>query len=343
MNNTITLSQLITRLAEATNVDNNTARRFLRALFASIGEELAAGQTVTLKSIGTFRPIAADMAGRQTTVAFTPDPELAAELNRPFEMFAAVELADGLTFDEPEEVEQTEAEDVANEVEDELVDDELVVEQSPNTSQPSQPSQVSQPVILWPEEEEEPEEKPLQSTRQSTEQESAPRSLLWLWITLAILAVCALAYLAAVYTTPIPNPYADDDFEPAAIEQPSQIEEIAVEEISSETAAITSEPEPGVQTTAPAPTPAQASAPAKQPVYDTVEISLIRLAKKHYGESTYWVFIYEANTDIISNPERIRPGTQVLIPDPATFPGANTAETKAIAKQKQTDILARFK
>ena len=100
MNNTITLSQLITRLAAVTGVDNNTARRFLRTLFATVEDALAEGHSVTIKGVGTFRPVNDEFRGTGITVAFTPDKEIAAELNKPFEMFTAVELADGLTFDD---------------------------------------------------------------------------------------------------------------------------------------------------------------------------------------------------------------------------------------------------
>ena len=48
MNNTVTLSQLITRLAKATGVDNNTARRFLRTFFATIEETVENGESVTI-------------------------------------------------------------------------------------------------------------------------------------------------------------------------------------------------------------------------------------------------------------------------------------------------------
>jgi len=43
MNDVITLSQLITRLARVTDTDTNTARRFVRSLFAAVEEQLMAG------------------------------------------------------------------------------------------------------------------------------------------------------------------------------------------------------------------------------------------------------------------------------------------------------------
>lgn len=152
MNNTITLSQLITRLAAVSGVDNNTARKFLRALFATVEDNVAAGHTITIKGIGTFRPVANDLDSGNTTVAFTPDKDLAAELNRPFEVFSAVELADGVTFDEPQQ--ETPVEETHDE-------DETPVflaepEEEPEPQQEIEHRQEPEPQTLrWPEEEEE--------------------------------------------------------------------------------------------------------------------------------------------------------------------------------------------
>lgn len=98
MNDVITLSQLITRLARVTDTDTNTARRFVRSLFAAVEEQLMAGESVTVKGIGTFRPNGDALAG--DSVLFIPDEELAAAVNAPFAMFEPVEVADGVNFDE---------------------------------------------------------------------------------------------------------------------------------------------------------------------------------------------------------------------------------------------------
>ncbi len=42
--------------------------------------------------------------------------------------------------------------------------------------------------------------------------------------------------------------------------------------------------------------------------------SLAKLAKKIYGEVDFWVYLYEANSDIIANPNIIEPGTTLMIP-----------------------------
>ena len=367
MNNTITLSQLITGLASATGVDNNTARRFLRILFSTIEDSLAAGHSVTIKGVGTFKPIADEMQGKGISVAFTPDKEIAGELNRPFEMFTAVELADGVDFTECEDENNVTANDsepttdATEDITEAPLQDDIIEEhklywpeeEENITVDESEPSAAPEPVetpnesqnLRWPEEDEETTE-PEQTEPEESEEEQIPQdslkkhNLLWVWIALILVAVIAVAYLAAVYTTPIGHREAEEQ-QVDAPDTTVVIEEVAVEDI----AAVA--PQENAEPTAPEaidePKTEVASDNSKEPVYDIVEVSLIRLAKKHYGESSYWVYIYEANSDIISNPNRIRPGQKVLIPDKSTFPGSSRSETVSIAKRKQTELLNRFK
>ncbi|MBQ7631697.1 MAG: OmpA family protein [Paludibacteraceae bacterium] len=42
---------------------------------------------------------------------------------------------------------------------------------------------------------------------------------------------------------------------------------------------------------------------------------LAQIARRHYGEPEYWVFIYEANRKKISKPDDIQIGTELVIPD----------------------------
>ena len=42
---------------------------------------------------------------------------------------------------------------------------------------------------------------------------------------------------------------------------------------------------------------------------------LAQIARRHYGEPQYWVFIYEANRDKLTNPDNIEIGTELFVPD----------------------------
>lgn len=98
MNETVTLSQIIARLAKITGTSPLTARSFLKVFFATIEKELIAGEPVTVKGIGTFRRTDGPLA--PSPVAFIPDPEVAEEINQPFSMFEAVELDDDISEEE---------------------------------------------------------------------------------------------------------------------------------------------------------------------------------------------------------------------------------------------------
>ena len=63
---------------------------------------------------------------------------------------------------------------------------------------------------------------------------------------------------------------------------------------------------------------------------DTVTLNegsrLTWISLKYLGHKDFWVYIYEANTDVISNPNSIRIGTQLRIPklNPALIDISNT-------------------
>jgi nucleoid-associated protein YgaU len=62
---------------------------------------------------------------------------------------------------------------------------------------------------------------------------------------------------------------------------------------------------------------ASSTAPAAQ-VYETYEVksgdSLSKIAKRVYGDAKAWKKIFEANTDIIKDPDKIFPGQKLKIP-----------------------------
>lgn len=405
MNNTITLSQLITRLAKATGVDNNTARRFLRTFFATVEETLEQGQSISIKGIGIFRRTDAELDNGRSSVAFVPDAAFLEELNRPFEMFEAVELADGVDFseiEEPESVVEAEpyVEDAVLEIEKAESEPQLSSAPEPQSMQAPEAQAVSEPEPMpvseaavtdvsaqMPTESASvsaAKDKGLADSAVSATTPTTPRrpmivehdpiviqprgavpssdgddepeetvspvsgrnghrpSRLWIWSALFLGVACILGYFAAVWVVPMPETdYGDDEDtvmdEAAAPDSAVAVEEVSVEELvsapSQETPAVAS-PEPAQEV------PTVVSSP--EPVYDTVSISLIKLAKKHYGIGDYWVFIFDANRDIIKNPNAIRPGTKVRIPDRSELPGKDAAETKAIARKKSAEYLAAY-
>lgn len=70
--------------------------------------------------------------------------------------------------------------------------------------------------------------------------------------------------------------------------------------------------------TSPAPAPAAEAAAAPVPKAEIYEIvsgdTLGKIAKRFYGSASKYMRIFEANRDIIDNPDRIYPGQKIRIP-----------------------------
>jgi nucleoid-associated protein YgaU len=68
----------------------------------------------------------------------------------------------------------------------------------------------------------------------------------------------------------------------------------------------------GASSTAPAPKPAPAP---KAEVYTVVKgDNLSKIAKHFYGDANQWKRIFEANRDVLKDPDKIFPGQKLQIP-----------------------------
>lgn len=71
---------------------------------------------------------------------------------------------------------------------------------------------------------------------------------------------------------------------------------------------------------------------------------LSQIARRHYGDPTFWVYIYEANRDKIENPQDIQPGILLRIPDLNTIVRGRTRDevaNEANAKARQYKTTAK--
>ena len=88
------------------------------------------------------------------------------------------------------------------------------------------------------------------------------------------------------------------------------------------------------------------TAPSDRKVYDTISKTryLTTMAKDHYGNYNLWPIIYEENKSFLGHPDRIRPGTQVVIPPLSKYgvDPSNPADV-AKAKKKGVEIYSRYK
>lgn len=84
----------------------------------------------------------------------------------------------------------------------------------------------------------------------------------------------------------------------------------------------------------------------EEPVYDTVSTTryLTTIAREHYGDFNFWPYIYIENESILGHPDRIVPGTQVVVPDLKKYGvDVSNAEDVAQAKKLGQEIYAKYR
>lgn len=121
-------------------------------------------------------------------------------------------------------------------------------------------------------------------------------------------------------------------------------EVVAADTLPSDSLADKASPKDSLKPTASTPLEPAKSTIVKQ-VTDTVTGSyfLTRMARRHYGNGHFWVYIYEENKGKISNPNNVRPGTVVVIPDAKKY-GIDKDNPQSVeaAKRKEGEIQRKF-
>ncbi len=380
MSETLNLPRLISELAARTNCSPAEARRFIHDFFALIETSLAEGKTVEIKDLGQFTP-SADIDNPVLFQADTQLAALVNEPFAVFEateIADGVELdepapAEESTREIAPAVPSPEAEAVNEENQEEITEE---IPEKPVVE--SVPEPVAEEVVAEPHpqenvtvtEEEVAEEEPAPAptptpapapapvpevVRVITKIQPAPKPNHGMWLVLGVLIGLLLGLCIGFFAGKSMGQYIfPDDTD----EVPDSIETIDTDSLwlalEAETAApadnAPSATEPAVApepqnevTPAPenAPAPA-ASAPA--PVYDTITSSsfLTTLAGKHYGVKNWWIFIYEANPEL-GDPNKVRPGTRVLIPARESFEEATREQTNAKAQRLLNNLAKKYK
>lgn len=131
-----------------------------------------------------------------------------------------------------------------------------------------------------------------------------------------------------------PVDYADND---SVVESGSRVE---AETAEIKTGSLAGEAD-GVEIEDAAPT-----TPSDEKVYDTITTTryLTTMAKDHYGNYNLWPVIYEENKEFLGHPDRIRPGTKVVVPPLSKYGvDPDNPDDVAKAKRKGVEIYSRYK
>ena len=351
-------------LSEATHVSGEQVATWLRAiptLWRALYDE---GIQIVWAGLGSFTPITSE-SGERSGYRFLPSEALCAALNKPFSMFAPVEVApsssspdldlreidqlDQLTKVEPIEVlfaprEPIQEEVVTPPVVEEVV--EPVVTEEPQ--QPESPAVVVEEKILPAPADEAPIEAPQPAPSVAVtapveedpfiDQETHPRMLVWVFVALGI----AMAFCLFIYLLSIQPELEMKDKASAAVEavQPSPAPAVpavpaqTIDETDTlQTTSIATQEE---ATSSVAPSEAVVStASSAAETIERVRLRpgdrLSRLALKKYGNKAFWVYIYEENRAQLKDPDNIPVGAVITLPAASKYQ-INASDTNSVNK-----------
>ena len=349
-------------LSEATHVSAEQVATWIRAiptLWRALYDE---GIQIVWAGLGSFTPITSE-SGERSGYRFLPSEALCAALNKPFSMFAPVEVApsssspdlelreigqlDQLTKVEPIEVlfaprESIQEEAVTPPVVEEVV--KPVVADEP--LQPESPAVIVEEEILPAPVDEAPIEAPQPAPSVAVtapveedpfiDQETHPRMLVWVFVALGI----AMAFCLFIYLLSIQPELEMKDKASAAVEavQPSPAPAVpavpaqTIDETDTlQTTSIATQEE---ATSSVAPSEAVVStASSAAETIERVRLRpgdrLSRLALKKYGNKAFWVYIYEENRAQLKDPDNIPVGAVITLPAASKYQ-INAGDTNSI-------------
>ena len=347
-------------LSEATHVSAEQVATWLRAiptLWRALYDE---GIQIVWAGLGSFTPITSE-SGERSGYRFLPSEVLCAALNKPFSMFAPVEVApsssspdlylreidqlDQLTKVEPIEVLFASREPIQEEVVTPPVVEEMVepvVAEEP--LQPESPAVVVEEEILPAPADEAPIEAPQPAPSAAVtapveedpfvDQEAHPRMLVWVFVALGI----AMAFCLFIYLLSIQPELEMKDKASAAVEavqpSPAPVVPVVPAQTIDETDTLQTTSIATQETSSVAPSEAVVSTASS--LAETIERvrlrpgdRLSRLALKKYGNKAFWVYIYEENRAQLKDPDNIPVGAVITLPAASKYQ-INAGDTNSI-------------
>lgn len=364
MNNRLTIHELVSLLAEYTGKSREDAELFLKEFISIVANNLYADKLVKVKGLGTFKVIQVEKresihvnTGERFLIpehykfSFLPDKDLKELVNKPFSFFETTEINSDTDFSDMEETE--EEVDSDEETVEEVMPDEVKPENKISIEEPAQP-EPAEAIILPPEpieiKEEEPEpvkeesQDPLPFDDDFTQEKSSSSSLKLMIVSVFILALIVIGgiyvYLAlpSFKTTSHPVEIAETEVEEIPVDTSDFIEEpvsVAMDTV------VVEEPATVPEVTEPK-VPVSEVKPkgilAKVRIEQGDRLTLISL--EYYGSKVFWVYLYQHNKKIISNPNNVPIGTVVEVPAPETY-GIDVHNKASVAKAAalQAEIL----
>lgn len=313
-------------------------------------------------------------------VSFTPSKELAAAVNKPFEDFVAVEISDDLSTeellsdeieitdevlsDEAEPTEELSSDDVENADEvtsdevdggDEVIPDEVAITDELQSELDGAVEETEEETPTQEEIQEESAEEAIaeaatyEAYYQEEESEKRGRGNFIWGAVVGFVVACILGAAVFIlwgdtlfggFKAPALTDNASSGSDTAVV-GPADVAEPSDSLLIEETIDPTGK---SVKIVGDNPV---ATIPSDVPVVvDTVTTTryLTTIARMHYGNFNLWPLIYEENEKILGHPDRIRPGTKVVVPPLSKF-GIDPENPKDVEKikKKGLEIYSRYK
>lgn len=373
MQEKITFSQLCSMVSTRASVPRKVTEEYLRAFFSAIGDALARGETVKIKGLGTFKTtkIAERRSVNVTTgqemvipahnrITFTPAPAMAQAVNAPFSAFEAVELADDFTdadlaaLDNPPQPqtpapipEESPSEPARTVSEEDVSFEEIIPSPALESESETVPPPAPEPLAV--EDTTPPALPPVTAGVVAVAGEKRKmRFTFWGGFCSALALVAIAGGLIILFLPDMlqinPWPTQREHRLVTSITQ-SDVRQETAEPLPTDEAAekrnLTPVTEPGEEVKA----DQTEDVALAEPVYDTISKTryLTTMAKEHYGNYHFWPYIYEENKAFLGHPDRIKPGTRVVVP-PLSKYGVDPDNPDDVreAKRRGVAIYARY-
>lgn len=381
MNNRLAIQDLAGLLAEYTGKDKNSSERFLREFIAVVSEGVYTDKLVKVKGLGTFKIIPVEKresihvnTGERFVIpehykfSFLPDKELRELVNKPFSFFETTELRENVDFtdmdvvlDEPD-IKETEDESIEEMIPEEkhLPEEEPVVFSEEGSAVPPE----EDPVVFSEEEPAgQPEDEGMDTLEPVVDEHSdssgpdspseevetgpdaerkKPRTkriaVVSMFVFLLMLFNIGLYLNRAYFFKKGKEPLRIDTVFPkgetVATEAVPDTTIVFANEDSSQTVDETTVENPEVEPEATSP-----KVIARVKIEPGSRLTLISL--KYYGSKLFWVYLYEYNRAVITDPNNVPIGTVIEVPAPEMY-GIDRRDRSSIEKAaaRQTEILS---
>lgn len=372
MNNRLSIQDLALILSEQTGKSTEEALRFLQEFIAVVSEGVYNDKLVKVKGLGTFKIIRVEErasvsvnSGERFVIpshykfTFTPDKELKELVNKPFSLFDTVELNEEVDFSDVDvSAETSGAEEAADDSSEEILPD-GIPEQAIEAPQTPEPEVKPEPAVeeeAAPQEEAKAEPKPAEPVSSVSgykeyrrkRRRSASRKLLFPIACLFVVIVLGIVYIVCLSGRTTVN----KNWEPPMAEVGNPTPEAGMNPVPADSTGVTPPDSASLATDSVVAEPpvVEENHPEETPKSDILALVTIKagdrlasFAKQYYGHKFFWVYIYQYNQDIISDPNNIPIGTELRIPDPGLY-GIDATDRSSIDKAAalQSQILGKF-